>query len=254
MELNELTKNVLRSARDKTAGLIGEDGMDALKSFKDDLAGAGEQIRQVAREVSEDCGDDVLSNAKSFYSGKAQAAKREVQNSVKKAVEANEEDPLPNSLREDLADTGEQLKQVAKEVISDCDSDVIHNAGAFYGGAAKKAGNKVGNHVVRVRERSEKRKAIRAAARMRRAELRKKLSGKATLVVIFLIVIAILLLSGAFWLSTHHRKKNTTEIPAGGENTAATAEPSLLRSNYMTVIPGEQNEAFENRTESSYFE
>ena len=35
--------------------------------------------------------------------------------------------------------TGEQVKQVAKEVAEDCDNEVLRNARSFYGGIARKA-------------------------------------------------------------------------------------------------------------------
>ena len=249
-----MKKNMLRSTREKTADLIGEDGMDALKSFKEDLTNAGKQIVQVAKEVSEDCGDDVLKNAKNYYSGKAQAVKRGIQNSVKAAIEESENEPVPETVREDLADSGQQMKLVMKEVLSDCDNKVIRNAGSFYGEAARSAGNQIENHVEKAKVRAAKRKERRAAARRQRAKLRKKLSGKAMLTVIMLIVVATLLLSGAFWFSKHHRNNKTEKLPESSETIAAAAEPSLLRIEQTAGGSGAQNEIYQNQTERTDIE
>ena len=49
--------------------MLGDDGIESVKSWGRDAKAAGRQIRQVAKEVTEDCDNDVLRNARSFYGG-----------------------------------------------------------------------------------------------------------------------------------------------------------------------------------------
>ena len=76
-------KNALSAARNAATEVLGEDGMEHLRSLKDDVAQAGGQIRQFAEEVLEDCDNDALEDAKAFYSGTYQKGR----DSVRKARE-----------------------------------------------------------------------------------------------------------------------------------------------------------------------
>lgn len=223
------TGKLLKSAKARATDLLGADSMDALKSIKDDLKDAGTQVVRVAKEVSEDCDNEVLSNARAFYADAFTKTRKGLQASIRSAEKYAEEEPVKNTLREDLKDTGDQLRQVAKEVIEDCDNDTLRTARTFYSDVADMAGNEVRRKAETVRIRSEKRKQVRAAARRRRAALRKKLGSRAAMVVICLIVAAVLLLSGAFWISQHYGGRH--EAPQASEATPqASAEPSLLGS------------------------
>ena len=178
--------------------------MSADETKKSMLSKTGEQVRKVAKEVREDCDNEVLSNAREFYSGAFKKVKKGLRASVKAAERLSDEEGVPETLQEDLADTGRQLKQVAKEVIEDCDSEVLRGAGEFYAGAVGSLRRGVSAKAEAARVRTEKRKLARAAARRRRAEIRKKLTGKAGAVLVCLILFALLIVSGALWFSQHH--------------------------------------------------
>ena len=187
--------------------------MSANKRKRSILSTAGEQVRQVAREVREDCDNEVLGNARAFYAGAFEKTKRGLRASIIAAERLSEEEGTSETVREDLADTGRQLKQVAKEVMQDCDNEVLRNAGEFYAGAFSSLKKNVSAKAEAARIRSEKKKLARAAARRRRAEIRKRLTGKASTVLICLILIAILAVSGALWYSQHHGTRAAEKAP-----------------------------------------
>ena len=218
----------VKTAKAKASNLLGSGGMEVLKSLGDDLKDAGVQAAQVAKEVSEDLDNDVLSNARAFYSDAFAKTGRGIRAVIKSAQKQTSEKSEPQTVMEDLADTAEQLRQVAREVTEDCDNDTLRTARAFYSDAADTVQHRVSRKAEEVKVRSQQRKRNRAAARQRRAVLRKKLSGKAAVIMISLILVAALLFSGAFWLSRHFGRGQETpqgNVPAAMEP----AEPSLLR-------------------------
>ena len=221
---------MLRKARARADDLLGVDGLEALRSIGNDLKNAGAQVMQVAQEVSEDCDNEVLSNARAFYSDAYAKTKRGVRASIQRAEALSEEDDAPVTVREDLADTGMQLRQVAREVIEDCDNDTLKTAREFYSGAAGTVREEVRQKAEKARIRAERRKQVRAAARRRRAALRQKVGGKAAVVMICLILAAVLLISGAFWVSHHFGGRNENQQVNETTETAPQkdAEPSLL--------------------------
>ena len=219
-------RKALNTAKDKAAEVLGDDTVENLKSWKDDLAGAGEKVLKVAQEVSEDCDNDVLRNARDFYTNAAKKTGQGLRASVRAAEALGEEDG-PQTVMEDLTDTGKQLKQVVKEVIADCDSDSLKDARAFYAGAASSAKTGVRDQVRRAKSRSEARKRRRAAARRRRAALRGKFTGKAGVILVCLIIVATLLISFAFWIGSHAHGKTAPQQETEPKTQYA-PEPSQL--------------------------
>lgn len=96
--------------------------------------------------------------------------------------------------------TGEQVKQVAKEVAEDCDNEVLRNARSFYGGIARKAKRRVSDKVRKAYSASEEKRQIMIQAQQQRAKERHSMVKRATIILICMIVIAMLLMSFAFWI------------------------------------------------------
>ncbi|MBQ9664658.1 MAG: hypothetical protein IJV40_16045 [Oscillospiraceae bacterium] len=227
MGIYDSARKALNTAKDKAAEVLGDDTVENLKSWKDDLAGAGEKVLKVAQEVSEDCDNGVLRNARDFYTNAAKKTGKGLKASVRAAEALSEEDDGPRTVREDLTDTGKQLKQLAKEVLADCDNDALKDARAFYAGAASSARTGVRDQVRRAKSRSEARKRRRAAARQRRAALRGKLTGKAGVLLVCLIIVATLLISFAFWIGSHPHGKTAPQQETEPKTQYA-PEPSQL--------------------------
>ncbi|MCR5135649.1 MAG: hypothetical protein K6C12_00925 [Oscillospiraceae bacterium] len=85
MGLFDAAKKAVSAARDMAAEVLGEDGMEQLKSIKDDVVQAGGQVGQFAREVLEDCDNDALSDAKDFYSKAYDRSRDKVRKAQEKA-------------------------------------------------------------------------------------------------------------------------------------------------------------------------
>ena len=202
---------LLNAARQKTADVLGD---------------AGTNIMQVASEVSEDCDNEVLRNARAFYSGAVRKAGNGIRASIRAAEELSLEDS-PKTARENLSDSFVQMKETVKEVAEDCDNEVLQNAREFYSGAIENTRNSMENKAQETREKRKRRKAARAAARQRRAAVRSKLFSKAGVVLVCLILFAALLISGALWISRHHGTgtENHTEAEVPGQ---PQAEAELL--------------------------
>ena len=79
MDLRKAAKKAAASARSSAEELLGEDGIAHLKSLKDDLADAGDQVADFAREVREDCDNDFLRETRGFYANAAKKAQKELQ-------------------------------------------------------------------------------------------------------------------------------------------------------------------------------
>ena len=226
MSSRKQVRRILNAARQKTADILGDDGMDTLKSIKNDLKNAGTNIMQVASEVTEDSDNEVLQNAREFYSGAISKTRKGIQAGINAAEKLSEDDP-PKTVKEDFADSCDQIKSTIQEVAEDCDNEVLRNAREFYSGAYKATKNGIEKKAQRSREHREIRRAARADARRRRAAIRSKLFSKAGLVLICMILLAALLISGALWFGKFLNKdKNSDSEP---ESTAQSqTEPSLL--------------------------
>lgn len=87
MGLFDTARSMMDVARDKATEILGEDGMEQLKSLKDDVVNAGEQVRQVAKEVRDDCGTEAFDDARDFYSGVAKKTSAGVKENIRKAEE-----------------------------------------------------------------------------------------------------------------------------------------------------------------------
>ena len=110
------------------------------------------------------------------------------------------ENRVLDKLKNVAAYTGEQVKQVAKEVAEDCDNEVLRNARSFYGGIARKAKRKVSDKVREAYNVSEEKRQEMLQTQQQRAKERRSMVKRATVILICMIVIAMLLISFAFWV------------------------------------------------------
>ena len=83
--MNSYLYSAKKNIQAKAAELLGDDGVASVKSWGDDAKSAGAQIRQVAKEVSDDCDSEVLRNARSFYAGAYRKAQAGIRKNVKAA-------------------------------------------------------------------------------------------------------------------------------------------------------------------------
>ncbi len=112
MGLLDSAKSALSAARDMATEVLGEDGMEHLKSLKDDVVQAGGQVGQFAREVLDDCDNDALDDAKEFYTRAYDRGRTKVRTAREKARierEARE--------RERLALRAKRLKMLRKAAV-----------------------------------------------------------------------------------------------------------------------------------------
>ena len=103
-------------------------------------------------------------------------------------------------LKNTVVYTGEQVKQVAKEVAEDCDNEVLRNARSFYGGIARKTKRRVSNRVKEAQSAAEQKRKEMLQTQQQRAKERHGMVKRATIILICMIVIAMLLMSFAFWV------------------------------------------------------
>ena len=209
MSFQTTAKKMMKTAREKASDVIGEDGVDSLKRLGNNLRKAGSNAAEIANEVSDDCDNEILRNARNFYSGAWEKTKKGVSSSIKAAEKYSEEGSNPKTVKEDISDTGRNLGQVAKEVIKDCDNEVLRNARSFYADSAVAAQREARHRIEKIKTSAEKRRKTRAEARRRRADLRRKLTGRGAVVLISLIIILSLLVSAALWFSRRRGQANT---------------------------------------------
>ena len=74
----------------KAVEVLGEDTVENLKELKDDAVKAGGQVKSVAKEVWDDCDNEVLENARDFYTEAARKTQKGVSNSIKAAQDSAE--------------------------------------------------------------------------------------------------------------------------------------------------------------------
>ncbi len=203
------------------------DDTDFTKSIKHGLHKLGTTALQIAEEVSEDCDNEILQNARDYYASGFVRVRNGLKAGMKAAEDNCDDNEETDNLIEDLSDTAAQLGSVIQEAAADCDNDVLKNAREFYSDAVRSACNKTGARMEEVRIRSEARKRSRAEAKRRRVALRKKLTGKTAVILLCLILVASLLISAALWVSRHMSTGNKNSIPEYNDNKPS-AETSLL--------------------------
>lgn len=119
--------------------------------------------------------------------------------SMREAISMRENRTL-KKLKNTVVYTGEQVKQVAKEVAEDCDNEVLRNARSFYGGIARKTKRRVSNKVKEAQSAAEEKRKEMLQTQQQRAKERHGMVKRATIILICMIVIAMLLMSFAFWV------------------------------------------------------
>ena len=86
--MNSFLHSARKNIKAKAAELLGDDGVASVKSWGDDAKSAGDQIRLVAKEVSDDCDSELLRNARSFYAGAYRKARAGIRKNVKAAKQS----------------------------------------------------------------------------------------------------------------------------------------------------------------------
>lgn len=175
--MNRLQR-MMNTAREKATEILGEEGMEQLKSIRDDLAEAGNQVISFTEEVCEDCENDALKDAKAFYTGAANKVQTDAENAARKAKE---------------------------------------NAAA--------------------------RKAAREETQRRKREIRKVAAARAVRILICVIIAGIVIVSAAIW-SAQHRDK-TGKVTETEQPSTASVIPQI-----ETAIPQTENEAAANAAAS----
>ena len=89
--MNTFLKDAEKNIKAKAAELLGDDGIASVKSWGEDTKHAGDQIRRVAKEVSEDCDNEVLRNARDFYAGTFRKARVGIRRNIKAAQRSAQE-------------------------------------------------------------------------------------------------------------------------------------------------------------------